>query len=174
MIKHVWHDVLIWASGNATCIRNLPSCSHKSNGFISKSNLQRTRQLYLARRCIWLDLFWIWPWAFRLNMWHKAWTKYSLVGLNFTETRRIFAHKDETEKSLLTVHSYFRMLSVPGSKGEDPVPSHLRDILDSLHKEGLKVLHLQNQRVKKKGRTEKLVRRGTREEVPVLPLEKAR
>lgn len=91
MIKHVWHDVLIWASGNATCIGNSHSCSYKANGLISKSNLQWAGQLALVRRCIWLYLLWIWPWALRWRMWHKAWTKYSLVGwtLHFTETRRI-------------------------------------------------------------------------------------
>lgn len=51
-------------------------------------------------------------------------------------------------------HSYFRMLSVSGSEG-DPVPSHVRGMLDSLHQEGLKVLHLQKLRVKKKGKNRK-------------------
>lgn len=43
------------------------------------------------------------------------------------------------------------MFSVSGSK-EDPVPSHLRYMLDSLHQKGLKVLHLPKQRVKKRGK----------------------
>lgn len=108
MIKHVWHDVLIWALGNATCIGNLHSYSHKASGLMSKSNLQWAGQLELVRRCIWLYLLWIWPLALGWKDVAQSFTKYRLVGPNTAshiDQKNAAIRNRETEQNLLTLHS---------------------------------------------------------------------
>lgn len=107
MIKHVWHDVLIWALGNATCIGNLHSYRHKASGLMSKSNLQWAGQLELVRRCIWLYLLWIWPLALRWKDVAQSLNEIQL-GLNTAlhrDQKNAAIRNGESEQNLLTFHS---------------------------------------------------------------------
>lgn len=98
--------------------------------------------------------------------------------LNQTWSRRIehciSQRSEEIWHGTEKMSRIFSLFTATVRKQEGPSPLTQTDTLDSVPEMILKVLHLQKLIVREKGRTEKLVRRGTREVVPFVPVERAR